>query len=206
MPKPNRTGRGGKAPRHVRLYHWMTDSAAWHDLNAVARAIYCEMAKRYAGDGSNNGRIPYSIREAATELRISRTTASRALNLLEDHGFIVAVTKGAFSLKKRHATEWRLTEFPCDVTHTVSAKDFMRWRPSAKIQNAVSVAKLSGPVAKPNGICGETDVAEMQRNGIRSETVRSNFHDPRFHQRDTTSLPGYSAADQQRDVECQNEN
>jgi len=32
MPKPNRTGRGGKAPRHVRLYHWMTDSAAWHDL------------------------------------------------------------------------------------------------------------------------------------------------------------------------------
>jgi len=132
--------------------------------------------------------------------------ASRALNSLEDHGFIVAVTKGAFSLKKRHATEWRLTEFPCDVAHTVSTKDFMRWRPSAKIQNTVSVAKLSGPVAKPNGICGETDVAEMQRNGIRSETVRSNFHDPRFHQRDTTSLPGYSAADQQRDVECQNEN
>ena len=190
MPKPNRTGRGGKAPRHVRLYHWMTDSAAWHDLNAVARAIYCEMAKRYAGDGSNNGRIPYSIREAATELRISRTTASRALNLLEDHGFIVAVTKGAFSLKKRHATEWRLTEFPCDVTHTVSTKDFMRWRPSAKIQNAVSVAKLSGPVAKPNGTCGETDVAQKQRDGIRSETVSGNFHDSRFHQRDTTSLPG----------------
>jgi hypothetical protein len=23
----------------------MTDSAAWHDLNAVARAVYCEMAK-----------------------------------------------------------------------------------------------------------------------------------------------------------------
>ena len=190
MPRPNRTGRGGKTPRHVRLCHWMTDSAAWHDLNAVARAIYCELAKRYAGDGSNNGRIPYSIREAATELRISRTTASRALNLLEDHGFIVAVTKGAFSLKKRHATEWRLTEFPCDVTHTVSTKDFMRWQPSAKIQNTVSVAKLSGPVAKPNGTCGETDGAEKPRNGICSETVRGNFHDPRFHQRDTTSLPG----------------
>ena len=132
--------------------------------------------------------------------------ASRALNSLEDHGFIVAVTKGAFSLKKRHATEWRLTEFPCDVTHMLSTRDFMRWQPGQKIQNTVSVAKLPGPVSKPNGICGETDVAEMQRNGIRSETVRSNFHDPRFHQRDTTSLPGYSAADQQRDVECQNEN
>jgi DNA-binding transcriptional MocR family regulator len=168
----------------------MTNSAAWHDLNAVARAIYCEMAKRYAGDGSNNGRLPYSIREAAAELRISRTTASRALNSLEDHGFIVAITKGAFSLKKRHATEWRLTEFPCDVTHTVSTKDFMRWRPNTKIQNTVSMAKLSGPVAKPNGTCGETDRAEKPPNGICSETVRGNFHDSRFHQRDTTSLPG----------------
>jgi hypothetical protein len=138
MPKPNRTGRGGKAPRQ----------------------------------------------------RISRTTASRALNLLEDHGFIVAVTKGAFSLKKRHATEWRLTEFPCDVTDALPTKDFMRWQPSTKIQNTVSVAKLSGPVAKPNGNCGETDVAEKPRNGICSETVRGNFHDSRFHQRDTTSLPG----------------
>src|SRR5215467_1561218 len=88
------------------------------------------------------------------------------------------------------SAEWRLTEFPCDVTHTVSTKDFMRWRPSAKIQNAVSVAKLSGPVAKPNGTCGETDVAQKQRDGIRSETVSGNFHDSRFHQRDTTSLPG----------------
>jgi DNA-binding transcriptional MocR family regulator len=168
----------------------MTDSAAWHDLNAVARSVYCEMAKRYAGDGSNNGRIPYSIREAATELRISRTTASRALNLLEDHGFIVAVAKGAFSLKKRHATEWRLTEFPCDVTHALPTKDFMRWQLSAKIQNTVPVVKLSGPAAKPNGTCGETDVAEKPRNGICSETVKGNFRDSRFHQRDTTSLPG----------------
>src|SRR5262249_51768372 len=85
-------------------------------------------AKRYAGDGSNNGRLPYSVREAAAEFRIGKTTASRALDSLEAHGFIVPVTKGAFSLKKRHATEWRLTEFPCDVTHAISTKDFMRWK------------------------------------------------------------------------------
>jgi hypothetical protein len=55
-------------------------------------------------------------------------------------------------------------------------------------------------MAKPNGICGETDVAEMQRDGTRSETVGANFQDSRFHQRHTISLPGYNAADQQRDV------
>lgn len=130
MPRTNRIGRGGNAPRHIRLYHWMTNSLAWHDLNAAARAIYCEIATRYAGVGSNNGRIPYSVREAAAELRISPTTASRALKSLQHHGFIAAVTRGAFSLKKRHATEWRLTEFPSDVSHEISTKDFMRWQPS----------------------------------------------------------------------------
>src|SRR6516165_8499753 len=117
--KPNRTGRSDKAPRHIRLYHWMTDSPAWRDLNAVARAIYCEMAKRY--NGSNNGRIPYSIREAVDQLHIGKMTAWRATESLVDHGFCVPIQRGAFSLKKRHATEWRLTEFPCDVRHSVSS-------------------------------------------------------------------------------------
>jgi hypothetical protein len=118
--------------RHVRLYHYITGCAAWHDLNAVARAIYIEIAKRYAGVGSNNGRIPYSVREAAKELKIGPATASRALATLVDHGFIVPVTRGAFSRKIRHATEWRLTEFPCDVTNAaVATKDFMRWGPPA---------------------------------------------------------------------------
>jgi hypothetical protein len=35
-----------RAPRHVRLYHYMMNSPAWHDLNAVVRAIYIEIAKR----------------------------------------------------------------------------------------------------------------------------------------------------------------
>ena len=119
-----------RSPRHVRLYHYMMNSPAWHDINAIARAIYIEIAKRYAGVGSNNGRIPYSVREAAAELKIGTATASRALAALVDHGFIVPVTKGAFSRKIRHATEWRLTEFPCDVTNTpMGTKDYMRWQP-----------------------------------------------------------------------------
>ena len=123
-----RNGRSGKSARHVRLYHYMLESEAWKSLTANARAIYLEIAARYAGPSSNNGRIPYSVGEAAASLKISRATACRALQQLQDRGFIAVVKRGAFSLKTKHASEWRLTEFPCDVSGDLSTKDFMKWR------------------------------------------------------------------------------
>ena len=107
----------------------MMNTAAWKSLDATARAIYVHMAMRYAGPGSNNGRIPYSVREAAAELGIGKSTAARALRELIDRGFIVTVQRGAFSLKQRHATEWRLTEFPSDIDAGLATKEFMRWSP-----------------------------------------------------------------------------
>jgi DNA-binding transcriptional MocR family regulator len=85
----------------------MLKTAAWRSLSANARAIYVEMASRFGGPGSNNGRIPYSVRDAAKSLKIGKSTAARAIETLQDRGFIVEVTKGAFSLKVKHATEWR---------------------------------------------------------------------------------------------------
>jgi hypothetical protein len=149
--------RKNKDAHHVRLYHYMLRSPAWQSLTANPRAIYVEITGRYGGPGSNNGRIPYSCREAAASLKIGQATAIRAIWELEDRGFIVAVKKGAFSLKKKHATEWRLTEFHCDITHAAPSKEYMRWQP--KIQNAGAVVKPSASVVKPTGCCGETDVA-----------------------------------------------
>lgn len=129
MPnKQNRTGRSTGTARHVRLYHWLLETEAWKSLDSTARAIYVEMASRYAGVGSNNGRIPYSIRDAARSLHIGKTTAARALADLQHRGFIVTVKKGGFSYKEKHATEWRLTEFPCDIKNTLATKDFACWR------------------------------------------------------------------------------
>jgi DNA-binding transcriptional regulator YhcF (GntR family) len=162
--KPNRTGRSDRESRHVRLYHWMIETPAWRDLSGNARAIYIGISSRYRGLNSNNGRIPYSVREAATELAISPATASREFHSLTDHGFIFPVTKGAFSVKSRRATEWRLTEFPCDITGALASKEFARWR-SIEIQNTVSVVKPTVPVVKPNGARSETRVAKMARDG-----------------------------------------
>ena len=63
-------------PRFIQLFYWMFDTPAWKDLDAVSRAIYVELTARY--NGSNNGRIAFSARQAAEELKISKATAARA--------------------------------------------------------------------------------------------------------------------------------
>ena len=49
---------------------------------------------------------------------------------------LLRVTKGAFSRKAPHATEWRLTWWSCDVTGELASKKFMSW--GREKQNAVS--------------------------------------------------------------------
>jgi hypothetical protein len=175
-----------KASRHIRLQHWMLHSPAWRSLSTEARALYVQLAMRYIG--TNNGRISYSVREGAEECRIGKSTAHRALNDLVDRGFMVATKHGAFSLKHKHASEWRLTEFNCDVTLQAATKDFMKWTP--KIQNTVPVAGLSVPVAGPFGTGSGTVVAKIARNGTCSGTVNAQKSDPRYLWRDTSSIPG----------------
>src|SRR6516225_3840164 len=116
----SRTGR----ERYVMLRHWLLDSPAWQSLPGNARALYMELARRY--NGSNNGRILYSVREAIG-LHISPATACRLLRILQDRGFIVCTKKGAFSLKTtKDASEWLLTEYDSDAPVAHAAKTFMR--------------------------------------------------------------------------------
>src|SRR3954447_1099499 len=147
-----------KTLRHVRLYHYFMQTEAWQSLRALDRSIYIEIAARYAGDGSNNGRIGYSIREAACMFKVGKSSAARALETLQDRGFIVARKKGAFSLKSRHSTEWRLTEFGCDLTGALPTKDFTRWSPEN--QKPVPPGTLSVPGTGPIGTCGGTELSK----------------------------------------------
>lgn len=146
-----------KKARHVRLYHWLMQSPAWHSLSISQRCIYIEIASRYGGVNSNNGKIHYSVREAADELRIGKSKAAFDLQVLQERGFIVATTKGAFNVKLKRATEWRLTEFPCDVTHQMPTKDFMKWLP--EIHFTVRSQTPTVPTSGPNGTHQRTEVA-----------------------------------------------
>ena len=187
----DRTGRSKQAPRHVRLYHGMMDKPAWQSLSGNQRALYVAISARY--NGSNNGRIHFSAREAAAALHISKATAARDLLVLVERGFIVAVTRGGFNVKDKQAqaTEWRLTEFNCDVTGVLSSKNFAAWSPEFF---TVSPQNSNVPVLKPERTSGEADISGNGPERLSGDTVKPVLAIPRSHQRDTYSLPDTGAA------------
>lgn len=105
----------------------MVDSPAWLSLSAGARAVYLEILRRY--NGSNNGHLALSARDAAERCRLNKDTVTRMIGELCEKGFIELVVPGAFSRKVRHAAEYRLTVERCDRTGAAPSKAFMKWRP-----------------------------------------------------------------------------
>jgi hypothetical protein len=152
------------------LFHYMQDSQAWKSLGAIPRAVYLDVAKRYYG--SNNGRIGYSIRCAVAEFHIGNATAKRALDDLQDRGFIVAVKRGHFSLKVRHASEWRLTQYPCN--NDLATKDFMSWTPD-KNKTRYPRRNCTDAVAEPLGVCGGTVPESNTSHSVCSGTVNTGI-------------------------------
>src|SRR5258705_6116856 len=135
--------------RFVSLTEYLLASAAWQALDGNSRALYVEVARRYRGPNSNNGKIPYSVREAAKVLNIGRSTAQRCFGRLIANGFIRISKRSGFSMKGRVATESLLTEIPDDTqaTSTTASKDFMRWTPENSFHSPTSDphSPTSGP-------------------------------------------------------------
>ena len=135
--------------RYVALQEYMLASTAWQSLDGNCRALYVELARRYRGPNSNNGKIPFSVREAAGVLHIGRSTAQRCFERLTANGFIRIGKKSGFSMKGRVSTEWLLTEFPDDIqaAYTVASKDFMKWTPENSVHSPTSDtdSPASGP-------------------------------------------------------------
>lgn len=119
------TGRSKREGRFLKLEHFLLHSAAWRALKPVERAIYLELAQRF--NGSNNGEISFSVREAADYVHCAKDTATKAFHELETVGFIRRNICGSFDYKKRHATTWILTEHP--YQNNPATKDFMSSRP-----------------------------------------------------------------------------
>ncbi len=141
---------GGRSKdRYVRLPEYMLASPAWQSLDGNCRALYIELARRYRGPNSNNGKIPYSVREAAKALHIGRSTAQRCFDKLLDRGFTKIGKRSGFSMKGRVATEWLLTEFADDTSSTLAlpTNDFMKWSPKNSFHspNSDTHSPMSGP-------------------------------------------------------------
>jgi hypothetical protein len=72
--------------RFVQLPEWVQATEAWATLPPGPRALYIELKRRF--NGTNNGDIYLSHRDAAAALAVHRNTVGPWFNILEERGFI----------------------------------------------------------------------------------------------------------------------
>ena len=110
--------------RFVKLIYPLLESDAWRWLRPISQSVYIELRRRF--NGSNNGRISFSLAEGARILRASKSSIQKALVELEEHGFIKLVKKGYFT--RRMASEYALTDEQLDG-HPPT-REWRQWRPT----------------------------------------------------------------------------
>lgn len=123
--KPYKHSKKG-AGRHVQLSEWLQASVAWATMPPGPRALYIELKRRF--NGSNNGEIYLSHRDAAKALNAHRNTVGAWFDVLKERGFIYLSTAphlGPAGVGK--ASKWRLEELPTPDAKPAT-KSFMRWR------------------------------------------------------------------------------
>lgn len=115
MAKTNRKGRSNNVP-FINLHRGVTNSPAWKALSCEGRCLVLAVWERH--NGTNNGCIPLSHREARLALGVGNTKTVRAFQQAKEHGFLIERMKGSFQWKigagQGRATEWEITTEPCE--------------------------------------------------------------------------------------------
>lgn len=124
--KSNATGRNEGDGQFLLISYTMARSPAFRSLTGAALKVWVELRTRY--NGHNNGLVSLSLREAATLLGMSQTTAQRALMQLEVKGFIKRRTRGSWYGRK--AAEFIIADKSYDGNPPT--RDWQKWRPKNK--------------------------------------------------------------------------
>ena len=122
-------GSGKKMERFLALPHKMATSPAFRTLPPAAVAVLIDIWTLHTRDihgNSNNGTLPYGVREAK-EIGMSSSTASRNIEALIERGFLKVRRESSFG-SKRTVREFEITGLECDgrdPTH-----DYLVWKPN----------------------------------------------------------------------------
>jgi hypothetical protein len=131
--KANATGRS-MTSRFARLDHRLLESSAYRALSPNARALLVEFTRM--DNGSNNGALWLSVRDAAAHMGVANTkTASVTLSELQDMGFIGMTKDAHFRVKAAdtsRARYWRLTWLPIPREQGPT-NDYQQREPSTKL-------------------------------------------------------------------------
>ena len=111
----NSKGRNANQP-FIKLHRGVTQSSAWLSLSCASRSLLLQIWEKH--NGSNNGRISYSHRQARGDLHCGNTRVAKSFLELQEQGFLIERRKGSFTQKTdgggRRATEWEITTEACD--------------------------------------------------------------------------------------------
>ena len=132
--KPNLAGRND-TEQYMGISYVMANSPAFRSLSGAALKVWVELRSRF--NGRNNGRITLSWDEAARLLHMGKSTIGRALEELEEKGFIVMTRRGHWY--GRMATEWAVTDRHLDGHLPTNA--WKNWRAPPKSKNRSSVPR-----------------------------------------------------------------
>lgn len=131
--KINATGRN-KTSRFARFDHSLMESPAYRALTPNARALLIELTRM--DNGSNNGALWLSVRDAAALMGVANTkTASAALNELQEMGFISMTKDAHFKVKTAETARarcWRLT-YEAVRGKQGPTNDYQQRQPSTKL-------------------------------------------------------------------------
>lgn len=128
---------GTRKGRFVLFHDDMLNSPAFRSLSCQAKCALISLKQRFYG--TNNGQISLSCRECATQNKMSRNTAHRALKELEEKGFIQTTSTGWFGT--RQASTYRLTMDANKNTLERPTNEWRNWGKSTVSKNSQTVTK-----------------------------------------------------------------
>jgi hypothetical protein len=118
------------------------------------------------------------VRAASDLLRCSKDTASRAFQELVDHRLLEPVTKGAFSVKVKHATTWRVTFL--HMNGRPGTNDYEHFKPApngtATRTDGPAPNSKHGPSGRTDGPSGRTARYGYEDSAHAHGTARSTKH------------------------------
>ena len=135
--KPNQKGRSKNGPQFIKFTYPMGKSDAWRSLNGNSQRVWFEIRMKF--NGSNNGLLSLSFREASKTLNISKSTVKAAFDELIEKGFLIRRREGQWY--GRRAAEYICTD--CKYNNQPPSKNWEQWKPPKE-------QKKQKPVRKSN--------------------------------------------------------
>lgn len=125
MSKKHMKAKGRNSPNFIMVRHDVYDSFAWKGLSCASVRVWLEIMRRY--NGSNNGEMSLSCREAAIICGIGKGTAKRCFDELLEKGFIKVTENSSFNYKMKRARRWAATHEP--YAGKMASNEWRNWQP-----------------------------------------------------------------------------